>query len=497
MNKLFDNKEYKRIYQNKDEVELAFINKIMTDKISRDDVIEFTIALMSDMIEGSEYKYFEVPTLKVENIDEKALYRFWDNTIVLSEDILFSFTKFPEPSFLFLDFVDTIGHEMTHYLQFRKILERVEKDHNASIENDEYFTQDDDLFDDFSLKTIRAALPPKVSHSIKNSTYKELEFSLNYNRYFLSRDEKQARKGGICFLDKMMTRWINADIKDCRMWKRAKKLYCQRYLKMEDDRAMKSQIKLAKKLTSEFMVLFPDLEELKATNETLSYRRMLLAGSCYALTQMTTRELLKAYKQAFNDGNDVMLPFIVQMLEDRLPKDKMDKLMDESLQLIAKDSERADTSAQAYASILLTWSGYSPSDVANCLCDDMDKYNLRLTKNYLHSCPKGDFYNEVIDNLVALVSVGIDMTIKEISDSEDELRSLHGEYTLTKEFVDTMQKIGFQIDICNTLADYIDHNNPKYAQMRAYEDVLRDYKKLFNNVLKGASSIEGEENSNC
>lgn len=482
-------KDYKRIFQNKDALQVDFINKLQTDKVNKAEMAEFLVSLMCEFVGQNGIKYFELPSLQIVDLDiGNGYYDSENNVILISSSYFEEFNKFACPSLVFLKLVDTLGHEMTHFKQFYALIQRLQKDHTADIENNEFFTQDDEIFDEWTLKAIRATLDNETSKKIRNTSYRSLEVSLNYNKYYLALCEKQARNGGRAFQNRMMDKWENSHIIKNAMWLRAQKLHKKGFLEKADKSYMKNAIKYDRAVTSKFFLLVPYLEMLKRSTDKFHFRQHVMTKAIKALKAMSKTDLVKAYWQAVRDGNDVMLPFFVDIMAERLPVKALEKIMDKTMKIMTKpNASKSFEKTIAYLNILLRWPDYDSTEIATFLYRAIENRNGDCVELFFKACQRKDFAKKTASHLSHHLMDIYERSVDTIERLSPKLEELEGEYTVTPRMKQYREDFEFLANICKIILPFLTKGDCSYVEFSRFQLIFDKHLKLLNRVVKCAN----------
>lgn len=488
-------KDYKRIFQNKEAIQIDFINKLQTGKINQNDMAEFIVSLMCEFASKDGIKYFMLPSLQIADLDRySGFYDSENNAILVSSSYFEQLKLFACPSLVFLKLVDTVGHEMTHFKQFYTLLQRLQKDHTADIQKDVFFTQDDELFDEWTLKVIRATLDSATSREIRNTSYRSLETSLNYNRYYLSLCEKQARNGGNAFQKKMMAKWENCPIIKNTMWLRAQKLHKKGFLEKAEKACMKNAIKFERAVTKKFMLLVPYLEMLKQNTDDYHFRQRIMTKAIDALKVMPKGDLIKAYWQAVRDGNDVMLPFLIDVMGDRLSDCELEKIMGQTIKAISKPSEQVPLEkTTAYINILLRWPKFAEKDVAKFLYNAIEHHNADCAELFFKACSKKEFANKTAAHLSHLLMNVFERSAENIRRLAPKLEKLEDGYIVTPKMKQYKEEFEFLSEVCKIILPYLTKGECSYVEFSRYNLIFDNHLKLLNKIIKSSSDTCGCE----
>lgn len=400
-------KEYKMIYLKKDEIQRDFIENMLVGKITYRDYTMFIVSLMCEFVDNQKgMPYFALPALDIEE-DENVEGRFdiVENKVFLADYFFEYLYSAKNPAMVFMKLVDTVGHEMTHYKQFRRLCNKLKKKHDAKIINDPFFTQDDELFDEWTIKVLRPTLSRHDAKRIRYANYELLQKILNYNHYFFAKSEVEARKGGLVFLDKMMARWKEWDVSQTFVWKRILRLQKSEYFKKLENSHLKSSHKLKRKLSNKFLYLVPNLEETKRLSDEKHLRQNLLTKSLQNLESKSDIDIKHAILNAVCDGNDVMLPYLIDFAIERFSPKDVKSFMDKMLKIILKNSICYDPSkSSAHVNMILQWSGYSPVQIAEYLFKSVESQNTESVFLFFKLCKDKGLTDSVACHVVRFLN---------------------------------------------------------------------------------------------
>lgn len=479
--------EYKRIYQNKEQIQVDFIDSLQSGDIDLQQFVEFIVSLMCEYVGEDGIKYFRLPSVRITNMGvEDAYYMFENNEIGISAGLFLQLTSSTNPSLNLLKLVDNVGHEMTHYKQFYNIVKKLLQDHNAHIEENEFFIQDDSIFDEWTLKVIRATLDMQTSKKIKKVDYDNLGLALNYNKYYLALCEKQARNGGMLFQNKMMSKWENTSIASSCVWGRMKKLHQKKYLQKTEQAYLKYAIKFNRSITNKFFELVPNLEELKRNSDLFHYRQNLLSKAIEELYTMSDEAILKSFWQAVRDGNDVMLPVLIDLIAERFPLEQTEKIMSKTLSFISKQSvlKQMDMTP-AFVNILLSWTGFTSREIAQILYKSLEIRNVQMVEQFLSKKGNRAFVEKTVAHLVYRLIDVFDNAMLSIRRFESKIESECEESeTLTKaEIIQHGQDLNYLLKICDILLPYLKKENFLHTEINRYHDCINKHlRKVIKHV---------------
>lgn len=484
--------DYKYIFKNKDKIQVDFINKYLKEDVTPDDLIKFIVALTCEFVGEERVRYFQLPNIRFENLNlGEAYYSFWENKIAVSANCYSSLTLNKHP-YDFLDLVDNIGHEMTHFMQYCKLINRLATNHREYLDDNSLFMFDDNLFDEWMLQVIRPTLDKNTAKKVKGLTAEELAFTINFNNYYLSAHEKSARLGSVEFQNKMMAKWSKEPIEQTKLWLKIQKLHKKSVFEKQNNGMLKSTKKYDRAIASKFLTFVPDLEKLKYNLQKEEFREHILNESVIAIKNLSPENLVYSYWEAIKGCNEIMISTLIDTMSRNLPQEQFEEVMQKTFVYLSKNKNayRYDKNTGAYADVLLCRTGFDAKKVAYILFTSVFNMNIECLDAYLRKMKPCRFFEEVIKELVDFLTYIY----------EEKMAMIERDYPLYQQYLEEgrnvdatkmrmiKEKFAFCIKVADELLPYLSKFEYHYEEFKNYRDAFEKYKHLLSNIIKKSKS---------
>lgn len=489
--------EYKQIFKNKGQIQVEFINKYLKNDVTPDDLMKFIVSLMCEFVGKDDVRYFDLPIVRFKNLPlGDGYYDVWKNEIAISAS---SFVYLDNSSpHSFLDIVDCIGHEMTHFIQFQKLFKRYLLDHRFKIERQQLFVHDDNIFDEWMLQAVRSTLDKDTARRIRGLTHEELATSVNFNKYLLDKHEKQARKGAVEFQDKIMAKWKNEPIENSKLWRNIQKVHKRGTYAKREKGILKSANKYDRVIAGKFLSFEPNLEVLKFDLKIDDVHEHIMNRSILALKELPIKDLIYSYWQAIESCNGVMITYLMDIISERLPKIKLQEVMQKTFKILCRNSSYGyGKDSAVYADILLHWTKLAPEETAYVLYKSIYNTDINCLDTYLRKMKCDDFSKEVIINLINMLLEIYEDRLN-LFESERKLFQyvFEGNATINEiELKLYKEELKFLVNVCDKLLPYLSKFNYNHEIFSNYHEKFSNHIHLICKVLKPPKTILNDVNN--
>lgn len=490
-----EKQKYKQIFKNKDQIQVDFINKYLTehDKLMPDDLMGFVVSLMCEFVGEEKIRYFDLPNVRLENLNlAEAYYDFWHNKIALSSGAYLMLTSEYSSPFDLLDLIDNVGHEMTHFIQFSKLVNRLAKKHDFKIEDEPLFNFEDNILDGKMLQAMRATLDKDTAKKISGLTHEEVAFSANFNRYYLSVHERQARRGGIEFQNKMISKWKECSIEQTKLWKKIQKINEKGVFERKERGMLKSTKKYDRVIASKLTKLVPDLENLNEILNKDDLHKYVVKCAELELKQMSVENLIYSYWQAIKSGNKVMISSLIDVLEEKLTPKQKDEIIRKTIKLLSKGKSYREGRTSVYADVLLKWSDLDPITISFVLYNSVNNMDLMCLDEYLKKMKVCEFSQQVITCLADALAEIYKQNIENFEEYYSKLQKLLEKRNPLNEIeIDEYKdKISFMVELCDKLLPYLSKFDYRKEEYSSYRESCEKFKWVICNAIKKSASAQ-------